>query len=307
MKKLIVRLLPREGELIPYAVTFLCILAAAKFGQYLFFVWKTSPAILWPPTGIGIAIIWLYGYRYTVPIFAALFVATITGPVSYLVPAIITTPFAQVGGMGLTVYLLRRVGFDGTFSTVRNALAFFIVLIIGCMVAPTVSTLISAFTGNLTSAAYFSWSRSWAGYVFSSLILFPFVVMWLNKERHSSIHKPIEVAFVSVLLVTSVYFLFWTRVPSELSFIIFALFFISNIWACLRFSMRMITTFAIITTVVGILGMFLSPRPGTELSSQLMSIELFLLLVVPIFYTFAALVKERADTFFCTPSLTGKN
>lgn len=293
---MIVRLLPKERELIPYALTFLCVLAAAKFGQYLFFEWKTSPAIIWPPTGIAVAILWVYGYRYAVPVFAALFIASLTAPLGSTFPPVITTPLGQVGGLMLIVYLLKRFSFDSSFTSIRSTLIFFIAIIFGCALAPTITTSVSFITGNLTTAAYLSWTRAWAGYVFSVLILYPFVVSWLQKDTSNFKVRINEVAFVAGLLVTSVYMLFWEQIPSELSFMIFAVFFISHLWAS-RFSMRIIATFSVITTVLGILGIFLSPRPDTVLSSQLLSTQLFLMLVVPIFYTFSALVKERAATF----------
>lgn len=291
-----VRILPKANELITHLLIFLCVFASAKFGQYLFFEWNTSPAIIWPPTGIAIAIIWVYGYRYTPAVFLGLFVATLTGPTGHLLPALVTTPLAQVTGHVTMVYFLRRYGFDETFSSVRNALLFFLVVAFGCMVAPTITTLISLTTNNLTTAAYFSWSRAWAGYVFSCLILFPFLIAWLKPEKEIMPTRQFETSIVVIILLTSVYILFWTRTPGELLFLVFGAFFVAHFWACLRAPTRIITLFTVLTTVVAISGLFLSPRTESPLNTQLLSAELFILLVVPIIYTFSALVKERAHT-----------
>ena len=188
--------------------TFVLIFASAKLGQYLFFSWKTSPAILWPPTGIGLSILWLGGYRYAVPIFFALLLASITGPANHLIPAVVTTPVGQVFGQVVGVYLLRRSGFTGTFATVRNVALFLGIIIVACMVAPTITTLISVATGNLSTAAYISWSRAWAGYIFSCLILAPFILTWWKSETSTIRNSSLESGFVGLLLIISVYFLF---------------------------------------------------------------------------------------------------
>lgn len=291
-----VRIFPKPEVLIIYALAFLCVLAAATFGQYLYFEWNISPAILWPPTGIALSVMWVFGYRYAPAVFLGLFVASVTGPLGASLPMVITTPLAQVLGSIAMVHFLRRYDFDGTFSSMRSTLLFFIVIAFGCMIAPTITTMVLIFTDGLTTAAYFSWSRSWAGYVFSCLVLFPFLVSWLQPEKETTPTRQIETSLVAIILLTSVYILFWTRPPNELSFVIFGAFFVAHFWSCLRFPTRFITLFIFLTTVIGISGLFLSPRPGTMLNSQLLSSELFLLLVVPIIYTFSTLVKERALT-----------
>lgn len=283
-------------EALEFVAVALVIFAAAKFGQYLFFDWKTSPAIIWPPTGIAAAIIWIRGYRYALPVFLGLFAASLTGPAAHLIPGVITTPMAQVLGHVTVVYLLRRLKFDGTFATMRSVTSFLLVIVVACMVAPTITTLISALTGNLTTAAYYSWSRAWAGYIFSCLILFPLLVAWAHPKDHRMRRGWVELGVVSLLVLASVYFLFWTRIAADFSFLFFALFFVTHFWVGLRFSMRTLTLSIFVTTVIGILGLFLSPAPGKLLNSQLFASELFLFLVVPIFYVFSALVKERART-----------
>lgn len=283
-------------ELLRLLAVFVVVFLAAKFGQYLFFEWKTSPAILWPPTGIAFAVVWLWGYKYTVPTFLALLAASLTGPASHLVPAVVTTPLAQVAGHAFGVYLLQRLGFDGTFGSMRNVFVFLVGIVFACMFAPTITTSISILTGNLTTAGYISWSRAWAGYVFSCLILFPFVVSWATWNYRVAIRNRLETSFVAVALLASVYFLFWTRPDSEFSFLLFAAFFIAHFWVCLRFSTRVVTLSILTTTTVGILGLFLSPNPERALNQQLLLTELFLFLVIPIFYVFSALVKERATT-----------
>ncbi len=283
-------------DILLLCATFLGILLAAKFGQFIFYNWETSPAVLWPATGIGLSIMWFGGYRFAIPIFFALLVSVLTSPIGYSFPTVITTPLGQVLEQMAGVLLLRYYGFDGTFETVRNVLIFLIAIVVVNMIGPTISTLISIVTNNQSVAAYISWSRSWAGYTFSCLILTPLIMTWWNGNKFPQKNSVLESVFVGFILIVSVYFLFWTRVASDFSFISFTLFFIAHFWIGYRFPTKIVTLALFITTIVGILGLFISPNPERLLNEQLFATELFLFLVAPIFYAFSALVKERSGT-----------
>ena len=283
-------------DVMNFLLVVMVIFIGAKFGQYLFFDWKTSPAIIWPPTGIAVAVIWMSGYRYLVPVFIGLLLASLSGPYGNVYPAAITTPMAQVAGHALGVFLLRRYNFDETFSTVKSVLTFLIIISVLCLVAPTVTTIISAITGNLTTSALISFTRAWGGYVFSCLILTPFILLWNKKEQPVRVVNPVEIISILLLLITSVYLLFFDDVLPQYSFIYFTLFFIAHFWICLRFSTRMVALSVMLTSIVGSLGVFISPDPERMLNDQLFEVELFLFLIVPIFYIFSALVKERSGS-----------
>jgi len=281
-------------EMVRMIAVFLVIFGAAKLGQHIFFEWRTSPAILWPPTGIALAVLWLWGYRYAVPIFLGLFAASLTGPAAHLIPAVVTTPLGQTLGSVVGVYFLHRFGFHSSFSRMRNVLIFLVVVIVTSAVAPSITTAVSALTGNLSVAAYLSWSRSWAGYLLSMLILTPLIIAWSRADYASMRGRWIEPLSVGILLVGSVYVLFWRPLPEYFSFLAFVIFFLAHFWVCLRFPTMVVMTSLSFTTVFGVLGLFVNPSPDEPLNEQLFAAELFLFLVVPIFYSFSALVKERA-------------
>ncbi len=283
---------PTSEEIMRFIGVAAVILIAAKLGQYLFFEWKTSPAILWPPAGLALAIIWLWGYRYAIPVFIGLFIASATGPL-VLIPAVLTTPLGQTLGSVAGVYVLRRFGFNGSFSHMKNVGLFLIVITVTCGIAPSITTLISAMTGNLSLSAYISWSRSWAGYVLSCLILTPLIISWSRAHYAAMKGRWVEPILASLLLIGSVYGLFWRPLPPEFSFIFFAFFFLALFWFCLRFPTMVVMSALSFMTAFGILGIFVVPNPESPLNTQLFATELFLFLVIPIFYSFSALIKER--------------
>lgn len=284
-------------RLVPFLIACILIFASAKFGQYLFFTWQTSPAVLWPVTGIGVAIMWVWGYRYALPILMGLLIASVTGPTAHVFPGVFTTPLAQVIGEMAIVYFLRYFGFSGSFGSLRSVLTFLIVIALASTVTPTISTLISWLADTLAVAPYVSWSRAWAGYMLSTLILTPFILTWFYKEEAPGPkHSYLESLAAGFVLVIAVYFLFWTQIGAQFSFLLFALFFIAHFWIGYRFSGREMMLATLFSTVFGIAGLFLSPSPNRDLNDQLFAAELFLFLVVPIFYCFSALIKERANT-----------
>ncbi len=283
-------------DALSFGIVFLSILAGAKVGQYLFFGWQTSPAVIWPPTGIALAILWLGGYRYITPIFLALVVAAVTGPLGFHWPGTFTTAAGQMLGVIAAVALLKRLDFADTFPAPKHVAWFLLTIVLTSMVAPTITTCIEAIMGTLSTTAFVSWSRAWAGYTFSCLILFPFIVSWALSREPEESRNTIETSLVGALLVGSVYGLFWIHSVPEFSFFFFTAFFIAHFWLCFRFSLRMVTSAIFFTTVFGMVGLFVAPAPDLKLNNQLFSTELFLFIIVPIFYAFFALIKESART-----------
>lgn len=283
-------------EAVLFVAVFLLIAGSGKLGQYLFFEWHTSPAILWPPSGIALAVLYLYGYRMWVPILLGLILISITGPASHLIPGVITTPIGQVIGSMVGAWALHYFKFDASFSNIRNVLMFMVVIIVSSAIAPTITTLISTITGNLSTTALISWSRSWAGFIFSCLIISPLLFSWIRPDNRIVHRHVLELLFVVALVFGATYLLFWTKIASNYSFILLFFFLIGHFWICLRFSTRAITLLIFTTTVFAMLGIFVAPNPERELNQQLFATELFLFLVIPIFYAFTALVKERSNT-----------
>ena len=280
--------------IISSSLALILVFVAAKFGQYLFIEWETSPAILWPVSGIVLALFWLRGYYLAIPIFVALFLSSYTSPAGYSFPMVFTTPLSQVLAGMLGVYFLRRNAFNDDFDTVRSVLVFLSVIVLVSMVGPTITSSITYFFGTLTVPFYYSWLRTWAGYVFSILILFPVIVSWAKKEVLATYNNRslLETCALGCLLTVSAYALFWLRLANEPLFLFFSTLFIGGFWACLRFSNRIVTLSIFGIAVFGIFGLFVVPDTTPNFATRLLASELFFLIAVPIFYTFSALVQE---------------
>jgi signal transduction histidine kinase/CheY-like chemotaxis protein len=130
--------------------------AAAKLGLALAVV-SEQVSLVWPPSGIALAAVLLFGYRVWPGIFLGALLANATSAES-LVGA-----FFIAGGNTLeaviAVSLLARMGFNARLSRLRDALAF-------VLLASFLSTTIAATVGSLSLVAtgvepWSSLSRLW--------------------------------------------------------------------------------------------------------------------------------------------------
>ena len=220
MKVLLARFYKAPEDIIYQALVFLVVFIAAKFGQYLYFDWYTSPAILWPPTGIILAIIYIGGYRYVPVIFTALFLTSISGPFGFIWPWTIIITLGQVVSGMVGVYLLRRYNNDSHQTNLINVVHFLITIVVVSMIVPTMTTLVGPIMGTFSETFYVSWSRAWVGYVFSCLILFPLIITWFpyTSIKIYSFYRLFEWSVVALLSVLSVNIIFWTHDQNEWRF-----------------------------------------------------------------------------------------
>ena len=152
--------------------------AAGKLGLSLAFV-HPNVSVVWPPTGIALAALLLFGYRLWPGItVGAILVNALTGvslPVALGI-AIGNTLEALVGA-----YLLRRfVGFENSLDRLRDVLA-----LVG--VAAGLSTMTSATIGvtSLVLGGVVSWAavgslwwQWWLGDAMGALVLAPPLLVW---------------------------------------------------------------------------------------------------------------------------------
>ncbi|MBI5004532.1 MASE1 domain-containing protein [Candidatus Kaiserbacteria bacterium] len=284
----------RYADILRMIGVFVVVLASQKAGQYVFFTMHTSPALIWPATGISLAAMLLWGYRMWIPIAAAALIAVLTSPIGQPIPVIVVATFAQAIHPVVGVYLLRRSGFENTFGRVRDIISFILVAFITSMITPSLVVLAHLATHSLMSTVLLTWTRSWAGRVLSVLVLTPLILSLTTRPRFKlSRNEAIEETIVLVLLSALLFVMFWTSLSADyatlFSYSVLALL----AWIALRFNLRIMTRALFILAAVSMSGVIIyhgGPRPINE---QLYGIELGLLLFMPIFYLFAVLSDER--------------
>ncbi|MGB8531468.1 MAG: MASE1 domain-containing protein, partial [Pseudolabrys sp.] len=159
--------------------------ALAKGGLALASIHPSATPI-WPPTGVALAAVLLWGYRTWPAIFTAAMIANATTAGSVATAIAIATGNSLEAVVG--AYLINRwsSGCD-TFSTPNSVAKFALI----CFV---IATPISASIGltSLATAGYIertnfanAWITWWLGDVTGALVFAPVIVLWASSHYHA--------------------------------------------------------------------------------------------------------------------------
>jgi len=159
--------------------------ALAKGGLALASIHPSATPI-WPPTGVALAVVLLWGYRTWPAIFAAAVIANATTAGSVATAIAIATGNSLEAVVG--AYLINRWSRGcNTFSTPNSVAKFALI----CFV---IATPISASIGltSLATAGYIertnfanAWVTWWLGDVAGALVIAPVIVLWASSHYHA--------------------------------------------------------------------------------------------------------------------------
>lgn len=255
--------------------------------------------MVWPPTGISLAALLIFGYRLWPGIaLAALLVNFVTG-----------APFLVACGMALGntleavvgVFLLKRyIGFDNSLSRQKDVIGFIVfACLISTLVSPTIGVT-SLFIGQVIPLASFgaTWKAWWIGDVLGDFIVAPLILTWATKSpsrlKEGSI---LEIAGLALTLTFTSLAVFGelsqvTRliIPTR-PFILFPFI----IWAALRFGPKGSALAVFFTSVLAIWNAVNGFGPFTEgsLSEQLPFLHSFLVMLSFIGMILSSIIAER--------------
>ncbi|MEH2624307.1 signal transduction histidine kinase/CheY-like chemotaxis protein [Bradyrhizobium sp. AZCC 1719] len=159
--------------------------ALAKGGLALASIHPSATPI-WPPTGVALAAVLLWGYRTWPAIFTAAVIANATTAGSVATAIAIATGNSLEAVVG--AYLITRWSSGcNTFSTPNSVAKFALI----CFV---IATPISASIGltSLATAGYIEWTNFanawvtwWLGDVTGALVIAPVIVLWASSHYHA--------------------------------------------------------------------------------------------------------------------------
>jgi PAS domain S-box-containing protein len=229
------RLDTAAGILVLTAVYF----GAAKFGLSLAFV-NASASAVWPPTGIALAVLLLWGNRLWPGVFLGAFLANITTQGTLLTTVCIASGNTLEAVLG--VWLINH--FSGGRQFLERARDIFKYILL----AVIVSTAVSATFGvtSLTVGGFAKWQKYfpiwttwWLGDAIGALIVAPMIVVW-SAPRFSrwSRGRLLEVVAImaGMLLVSTIAFSDHPNAPFSRYFR--SLTFPAGLWAAYRFGQR---------------------------------------------------------------------
>jgi signal transduction histidine kinase/ActR/RegA family two-component response regulator len=268
---------------------------SVKFGYFLYFTFHTSPAVIWPPVGIGLAIVMLGGYRMWLPLFLAHLAAALTQPQLGLSLYSFITAAAHAFQPVLMVAVMRSVGFVPDLNKVRNAFILIAASLSLTLVAPLLISVSQLLAGlSSVDAAVLNITRSWAAGIFSSIIIVPIVLAWMWKLRNDYPPKVIfELCSAMALLIIGDWLIFWTQFAQFLGIAVIFVLPAILIWFALRFSPRWTTLALFLSSAIGLIGTIVANPSHGSINQQLLTDQIYIGMVAAIFYVFVAVVEER--------------
>lgn len=240
------------ASILALAAVYFC---AGKFGLSLAVVNASSSAV-WPPTGIALAVLLLWGYRLWPGIFLGAFLVNLTTQGTLLTSMGIATGNtleALLGAWLVNLLANGRHAFD-------RALDIFKFILLAAIVSPTLSATFGATSLALGGFAQWNdfvpiWTTWWLGDAIGALIVAPLILIWGKPPLlRWNWRRLLEAAAIigCVLLVSLIGF--GSEVNNPLSRYIRFLLYPSTLWVAFRFGQHGAITAVFSVTCVAIWG-----------------------------------------------------
>jgi PAS domain S-box-containing protein len=285
----------RLGALIAFIA--IVYFAAAELGLSLASA-HTNVTPVWPPTGIAIASLLIFGWR----VWPAILIGALAANLRTHVP--IPTAFGIAFGNTLegllAIFLLNRSGrWRQSLKSVADVLWFVLCAVV---LAPMVSATIGDLSLCLGGAAQWNkfadlWITWWLGDGFGALILAPFLLAWSSGEKMSRRFVPEMTALLLMLFaVAMIIFGGWFPGPVK-TYPLAYLCLPFLLWAALRFEQRVITSGIVLLAGVAVWGAtkgygpFIQKNPNVSLLLLLAFIGASTLMTLLVF----AVISERKE------------
>jgi PAS domain S-box-containing protein len=267
---------------------------AAKLGLSMA-VSAEQVSAVWPPTGIALAAILIFGYRIWPGIWLGAFLANVTAnePITTACGIALGNTLEAIIGSWL---LQRWAAFDNSLERLRDVLRLIVL-------AAGISTAISATIGVASlclggvhpwSSFGSLWSVWWLGDAMGDLVVAPVL---LTMSRASwSLHRAGEASALALGLVAVGLTVFNGRSPSDAAYYSSAYtVFPFVIWAALRFGQRGTAIVTCVASIFAIWGALqgVGPFGSGQIQERLMSLQAFLGVFAMTGLLLAAALAER--------------
>lgn len=282
-----------SGKIVIPLLVAVAYVVGAELGFTLAFATKQVTAV-WPPTGIALAALLLWGYRVWPGIWIGAFASNALSSEPVWTAAAIATGNTLAPLFGN--FLLRRFGaFDDKLERVRDVL---LLVLFGSAIAMTVSATNGVV--NLALARILPWSAFgsvwwvwWAGDAMGVLFVAPPLLTWIaraqNEQRAEGGALELTVLAVTTLGASAVSFL--SALPLRFSIYPFI------IWSALRFRQRETTIViaAICAIAIWATAHGLGPWTSGSLDARLVQLDSWMSVLAVTGLVLGAVTAERRN------------
>jgi PAS domain S-box-containing protein len=210
---------------------------------------------VWPPTGIAIASLLIFGRQ----VWPGVFLGALAANLLTSIPIASSLGIATGNTLEALVayWLLRRTPrWRGTFESVSDVMMFLVyAVVLAPLVAATIGSLSVCFGDPRQWAGFTSlWLTWWMGDGFGALIVAPLLLSWSSPGRIKSRDLPeIAALFVLLLIVVLIVFGGWFPGPVK-TYPLAYLCLPCLLWAALKFDQRIVTSAIVLMAGVAVWG-----------------------------------------------------
>ena len=273
----------RLKNTIPIAVLAAAYVVAAKLGL-TFHPVAGFATLVWPPTGIALAALLIFGLRLWpgILIGASITNMLLGGSVAVAIASGVGNTLEAVAGL----YVLRRVpDFTRSLETFGSVLGLVFVAFVCTTISATIGVA-SLFLGHIVPAAQLgtTWQAWWIGDLIGALLVAPIILVWTSPPRVECSQSRGEAAALAAAVVAVSLVTFFGDAPGipllPTPFHQAAVTLAILIWSALRFGQRGAVTVTFCLTTVAVLatashhGPFVVADPHTNLLSLQTSIAI---------------------------------
>ena len=272
--------------------------AAATLGLELAVV-APQVSVIWPATGLALALLVLRGRRLWPAILLGAFSANILNDTSVVASSAIAVGNTLEALTGAT--LLELVGFQPSMRRLHDvASVFLLAACLSTMVSATVGVVSLCLTGTAPWARFLSlWSTWWIGDAIGNLVTAPFVFVWADQARNrwrlQRLPEGMLLLGSMLLLSVAVFVDQGTVVPYPVHYLIFP----AVIWAALRLGQHATATLVFGSLTVTIIATLAGRGPfvTSNIGASLLQVALFMAVVcvTGLFLGAATAERNRAE------------
>ncbi len=281
----------RFAQMTALAVTYVIVARAGL----LFDAESGFATLVWPPTGIAIAVLLIAGrWMWPAILIGAFAVNVWTG-----------APIAVASGIGIgntleaviAVSILQRwPRFDSALADVHSVAGLVTVAIIATTTSATVGVA-SLFVGGVIASAHSveTWRAWWVGDLLGALVIAPLLLTWRTGSPARSL-RSLEALAACVLLIAVSWLVFGPTLAAVSPFQqLYAVIPILT-WIAVRFGPRGAATATFVVAGIAIAATSLSVGPFARetLRGGLMALQVYVAFVAATFIVVAALASERS-------------